>query len=202
MRLRSSLKWTFAAALLVLMAGPATAQQQPSGTSSTPSGTVPFERNVQLSPQEEADQSDAILSRMDQGASVVRRQLEQAREQRDVVKVLCLNDKLSQIDVAIRSARDRQSALRAASARATATKSPNDIELSTHEFTILTVLKQRSEQLVAEANQCLGEELSFLGATTVVTQVDPTLPGDDVTQYPPTDNTLGNAPPQCLSCDR
>jgi hypothetical protein len=201
MRLRSTLKWTIAAALVMAGAGQATAQQ-PSGTSTTPSGTVPFERNVQLSPQEEADQADSILSRMDQGASVVRRQLEDAREKRDVMKVLCLNDKLSQIDVAIRSARDRQSALRAASTRAMSTHSPNDIELSTHEFTILTVLKQRSEQLVAEANQCLGEELSFLGATQVVTQIDPTLPGDDVTQYPPTDPTLGNAPPQCLSCDR
>jgi hypothetical protein len=39
-----------------------------------------------------------------------------------VVKSLCLSDKLSQIDVATRSARDRQTALQAAAQR-------NDAEL-------------------------------------------------------------------------
>jgi hypothetical protein len=88
-----------------------------------------------------------------------------------VVKSLCLSDKLSQIDVAARSARDRQAALQAAAQR-------NDLELSNHEFTMLTVLRQRAEQLTAEANQCLGEDLSFVGQTQVSTQY-PDLPQDD-----------------------
>ena len=91
---------------------------------------------------------------MSQAAATVRRQLDTARQARDVVKSLCLSDKLSQIDVAARSARDRQAALQASAQR-------NDLELSNHEFTMLTVLRQRSEQLTAEANQCLGEDLSF-----------------------------------------
>ena len=37
--------------------------------------------------------------------------LEESRQKRDVVKTLCLNDKLSQHDVAVRSARDRKTAL-------------------------------------------------------------------------------------------
>jgi len=93
------------------------------------------------------------------------------------VRSLCLSDKLSQVDVAARSARDRQAALQAAVQR-------GDTELANHEFTILTVLRQRSEQLGAEANQCIGEEVAFVGQTQVVTVVDPNMPGDDTTQYP------------------
>jgi hypothetical protein len=75
-----------------------------------------------------------------------------------------------------------------------------DRELADHEFTILTVLRQRAEQLNAEANQCIGEEVAFVGATEVTTSVDPNLPGGDNTYYPATDPTLISAPPQCVSC--
>jgi hypothetical protein len=119
--------------------------------------------------------------------------LEEARKARDVVKTLCLNDKLSQIDVAIRSARDRRGQLQAAVGR-------NDTELSSHEFTILTVLRQRVEQLVAEANQCIGEEAAFVGDTRTRVFVDPGIAPND-TPYPPTDPSLViTQPPQCTSC--
>ena len=137
-------------------------------------------------------QSDGILVRMESSSAAVRKQLGSAREQRDVVKVQCLNDKLSQIDVAIRSARDRRQSLQAAVNR-------NDVELSNHEFTILTVLRQRVEQLVAEANQCIGEEAAFVGDTRVTTTIDPSIPPDE-TPYPPTDPSLVVGPPQCTSC--
>jgi len=154
---------------------------------------VGFQQKAPVSPQDQLLESDRILTRMEQAAGAIRRQLEEARKQRDVVKTLCLNDKLSQIDVAIRSARDRKQSLQAAAQR-------NDSELSNHEFTILTVLRQRSEQLTAEANQCIGEEAAFLGDTKVSTTVDPSLPQTDDTYYPPTDPTLVSATPQCTSC--
>jgi hypothetical protein len=129
---------------------------------------------------------------MQQAAAAVRKQLEAARRARDVVKTLCLNDKLSQIDVAIRSARDRIQSLQVAVAR-------RDTELGNHEFTILTVLRQRSEQLTAEANQCIGEESAFIGDTRVTTTVDPGIAPDE-TPYPTTDPTLVAGVPQCTSC--
>jgi hypothetical protein len=197
MRFLTGLKWTAVGAALVLATGSATAQQPAPAPPIAPAGQVPFEQHPSLSPQEEDDQGEAVLTRMDQSSQVVRRELEQAREARDVVKTLCLNDKLSQIDVAIRSGRDREAGL-----HASATRNPPDVEFANHEFTILTVLKQRSDQLVAEANQCLGEELAFVGATQVITQIDPNLPGQDTTEYPSTDPTLVSAPPQCISCSQ
>lgn len=168
-------------------AGSATAQPAGGGTGVT-DPQVGFERRPQLSPQDELAQGEASISRMDQAAGTVRRQLEQARQARDVVKTLCLNDKLSQIDVANRSARDRQAALQSAVQR-------SDVELANHEFTILTVLKQRAEQLSAEANQCIGEEIAFVGQTQVTTQIDPNLPGDDTTDFPPAEPIVVAPPP-------
>src|SRR5579883_1223783 len=193
MRLRPTLRWIATAALVLGAAGSATAQQPAGGApgggdTGQGNGQVGFQRNANLSPQEELSQANSILTQMDQRAGTVRRQLEQARTARDVVKTLCLNDKLSQIDVAIRSARDRQQALQAAVQR-------NDTEMANHEFTILTVLGQRAVQQGAQANQCIGEEYAFVGQTQVTSQIDPNLPGEDTTAFPPTDGTLISAPP-------
>jgi hypothetical protein len=198
MRVRSLAKWLMAFVALALAAGPAVAQQpapapgSPPPASSTAEGQVGFQRKTSLTPQEQLAEAAKHLSRMEGAAGGVRKMLEEARRQRDVVKTLCLNDKLSQIDVAVRSARDRRQQLQAAVNR-------NDVELSNHEFTIMTVLRQRSEQLVAEANQCIGEESAFVGDTRTTVQIDPQIPPDE-TPYPPTDPTLVIGPPQCTSC--
>ncbi|MBX3202152.1 MAG: hypothetical protein KF894_28745 [Labilithrix sp.] len=194
--MRLALKWVFAFGLLALAAGPAGAQEPNGGaaapTGAQPDGQVGFQRKTSLTPQEQLVESQKHLTRMEGAAGGVRKMLEEARRQRDVVKTLCLNDKLSQVDVAIRSARDRRGQLQAAVNR-------NDAELSNHEFTILTVLRQRTEQLVAEANQCIGEESAFVGDTRTTVQIDPQIPPDE-TPYPSTDPTLVIGPPQCTSC--
>jgi len=177
MRIGASLRWAAVTAFVLAAAGPATAQQA-GGSAPAPDAQVGFERRQQLSPQDELAQADQAIARMDQASNAVRHQLEAARQARDVVKTLCLNDKLSQIDVAARSGRDRQAALQAAVQR-------NDVELSNHEFAILTVLRQRAEQLSAEANQCIGEEVAFVGQTEVTTQINPNLPSEETASYPP-----------------
>ncbi|MGD0679725.1 MAG: hypothetical protein ABSC94_30435 [Polyangiaceae bacterium] len=190
MRFGASARWVGVGVCVLAVAGTAVAQP----ASSQGSGQVGFERRVQLSPQEELAGAGAILTRMDQAAATVRRQLDSARQGRDVVKSLCLSDKLSQVDVAIRSAKDRQSALQAAVDR-------GDTELANHEFTIISVVKQRVDQLSSEANQCIGEEVAFVGQTQIITEIDPNLPGSEEgdTELPalPPPSILG--PPQTAS---
>ena len=197
---RAKVKWVLTAVAVAALAGSADAQpasNPPPPATATAGGDaqVGFQRRTQLSPQEQVVEAERTLSRMEQAAVGIRHQLEQARQQRDVVKTLCLNDKLSQIDVAIRSGKDRNSALKAAAGR-------NDQELSNHEFTIITVLRQRAEQLSAEANQCIGEEAAFVGDTKITMSVDPTLPGDDTAGYPPEEPGFVSEPPRCVSCER
>jgi len=163
---------------------------------STVNAQVGFEKQPKLSPQEELAQAESIISRIEQGASIVRRELDTARQGRDVVKYLCLSDKLSQIDVAGRSAKERQAALLSAAQR-------NDGELSNHEFAILTVLRQRTEQLGAEANQCIGEEVAFVGQTVVEMTTEPNLPGaEETTAFPPQLPPVVIAPPVLVSQSR
>jgi hypothetical protein len=193
MRVRSLMKWVLAAGVLAWVAS-AGAQPPPAGGGGTATGDaqVGFQRKTQLTPQEQLAEAQKHIGRMESAAGVVRKMLEEARKQRDVVKTLCLNDKLSQIDVATRSARDRREQLQGAVNR-------NDAELANHQFTILTVLRQRVEQVVAEANQCIGEEGAFVGETKTIVTIDPSIAPDE-TPYPPTDPTLVVGTPQCTSC--
>ena len=57
----------------------------------------------------------------------------------------------------------------------------NDEGSETHEFTRLTIVNQKVTVLGAEAENCIGEDLSFVGATRVDVEVDPNIP-----QYDPT----------------
>jgi hypothetical protein len=193
MQVFASFRWVLPVALLAYVATPAEAQptQPASPSAAGANATVGFQRKTVLSPQEQLVESSKHLARMELAAGGVRKMLESARAQRDVVKTLCLNDKLSQVDVAIRSGRDRRTQLAAAVTRA-------DTEAASHQFTILTVLRQRTEQLVAEANQCIGEESAFVGDTRTKVSIDPTIPQDE-TPYP-VDTTIILGPPQCASC--
>jgi hypothetical protein len=192
MRIRR-LGWGLTACVL-LSAAYGVADAQTAAPTASPSDTsIGMQRQVNLSPKEQLAQADMFLARMGVTGTNVRHLLEQARATRDVVKTLCLNDKLNQIDVATRSARDRRTSLEQATQR-------NDPDLANHEFTILTVLRQRVEQLSAEANQCIGEEAVLYGTTKVITTIDPNLPNEDPSSYP--DNPIISMPPPCTSCIR
>ena len=194
----SRFKWLSVVAVVAALAVPAGAQTggaAPAGSAGAADGQVGFQKRANLTPQQELAESDSQISRMETAGAAVRRQLEQARAARDVVKTLCLSDKLSQVDVAVRSAKDRRQSLQLAVGR-------NDAELSHHEYTILTVLRGRVEQLTAEANQCIGEEAVLLGDSKITWTVDPTLPDDDGTGYDPIDPGVIALPPSCVSCAR
>ncbi len=165
----------FALSLLVLH-GVASAQAELGQPAPSPVD-LGLQQKVGLSPAEQASEAQEVIARMDSSRTTVRRMLEEARAQRDVVKTLCLDDKLNQIDVALRNARDRKSAIDGAAQR-------NDADLASHEFTVLGVLRQRSEQLVAEANLCIGKEAEILGEAAVISTVDPAI-ADEPAYYPP-----------------
>src|SRR5262245_12598241 len=150
MRRQRILGFTAVAAFALLIGHGIAAAQAQGQPPPLPDATAGITQNVKLTPAEEVAQSEGFLARMDSSRASVRRQLETARAQRDVVKTLCLNDKLNQLDVAVRSARERRESLAAAAQR-------NDADLANHEFTILSVLKQRGDQLMAEAQQCIGQ---------------------------------------------
>jgi hypothetical protein len=181
-----------AVAAFALFLGHGLAAAQAPGAA-PPDATAGLTRQVNLTPAEELAQSEGFLTRMDSSRTAVRRQLETARAQRDVVKTLCLNDKLNQLDVAVRSARERRQSLEAAAQR-------SDADLANHEFQILSVLRQRSDQLTAEANQCIGQEAGFVGDSAVTSTVDPNIVPDPGVWVGPGGGDGVIEPPSCVSC--
>lgn len=175
----------FVAALATLgVLGMAVAQENLPAPTTTAEASTDAEE--QLSPPEMLAKAKGFVPAMDRSATAVRRQLTLAREQRDVVKALCLNDKLNQIDLATRTATDRMSGLESA-------VSQNDAERSKHQFTVLQVLRERVTTLVSEANQCIGEETGFVGESNVTVEVDPNIPDTDPSEFP-TDPIISNPP--------
>lgn len=144
------------------------------------------ESDANLTPQQMLAKAKSFVPAMDRSATAVRRQLTVAREQRDVVKALCLNDKLNQIDLATRTATDRMPGLESAVGQ-------NDAERAKHQFTVLQVLRERVTTLVSEANQCIGEETGFVGESNVTVEVDPNIPDTDPSEFP-TDPIISNPP--------
>lgn len=131
----------------------------------------------ELTPQQMLSQARGFLPVMDRAAAGVRRQLQNAREQKDVVKSLCLNDKLNQVDLATRTATDRVAGLEAGVAA-------NDAERVKHQYTVILVLRDRVTTLVSEANQCIGEDVGFVGESQVTMEVDGDIPEVDPTDFP------------------
>ena len=191
MRLRKT-GWV-AATSLVLIGGFGVAAAQTAEPPAPAPAETGAQRDVNLTPDQMLAEAERHLPEMERAATVVRRQLEQAREARDVVKVLCLNDKLNQIDVAVRSARDRLTSLRGAVGR-------KDQDRSKHEFTVIQVLRDRVRALLAEANQCIGEETGFVGDSRVTVDIDPGIPPEDPSDYP--DDPIVSDPPVISSPTR
>jgi hypothetical protein len=195
--MRAKLKWIVLAACGLYLASPAGAQPKPapSAAPNAPNANVGVEKKAQLTPAEQLTETDVALAKMQSTATAVRNQLASARKENDAIKFACLDDKLNQLDVAVRSVRDRRTALQAAA-------SGNNVELANHEFTVIQVHRQRSEQLAAEANLCIGNEASTLGTGQVQVNIDPSVSRTEEAPYPKPESNIPGIiePPQCISC--
>lgn len=160
-------------------AQPAVAVQPAAAGVAVPPGAA------QLTPQQMLERGKSTVERMEAGADNIRRMLREARQERDVVKALCLDDKLTQMDVAKRTAGERLAGLETA-------VTTNNSERVVHEHAVLDALRERGEGLVAEANQCIGEETGFVGESRVTTAIDPNIPEFD--PQVPTDPLFSDPP--------
>jgi hypothetical protein len=151
--------------MVLAFAAGAAAQAKPPAASTAP----PPKAHV-LSPEELASEGDTVVQRGTALSQAVRNMLEEARKESDIIKVTCLDDKLTQINVNLRTAESRQDALRKAV----------DPDRRLHEYTVLTVLGQKLQVLDQEAHQCVGQAMYETGATKVVTVIDTgTLPFEE-----------------------
>jgi hypothetical protein len=133
-----------------------------SGTVGTAGSARAVSRAQQLSPADQMAAAEAMVNRGNVLSTRVTTMLDEARREADVIRVTCLNDKLTQINANLRTAQSRlQSFQRTV-----------DTDQRNHELTVLTVLGQKLQVLDQEANQCVGQDLYETGPTKVVTEID------------------------------
>jgi hypothetical protein len=163
------------AALLVLAGFAGHVQAQASA--GTPTSTSTSTRRVAV---DSAEQTANVRGVVQRGAVLAQRlsmMLEEARREADIIRVTCLNDKLTQTNANMRTAQTRLAAF----------ESAPDTEQKSHEATVLNVLGQKFQLLDQEANRCVGQDLYETGSTKVLTEIDTAqLPFEkDVAQPPP-----------------
>jgi hypothetical protein len=130
-----------------------------------------------LTPQEMLGQSKEYFKSMNEVLKRIAALQDQSKRQKDIIRLNCVTDKLVQGKINLTIAEQSMVALQESIARA-------DEGGRAHEFTRLTIVNQKVTVLGAEAENCIGEDLSFVGATKVDVEIDPSLPQTDPTAPP------------------
>jgi len=133
---------------------------------------------AQMSPEQMTRELEATQNAIGEIGRSIDAQLGLAREKRDVVKVLCLSDKLTQLNMARESITARGEELLLAQ------KGQNRARAE-HEMAMILVMRNRGREIAAEANFCVGEEIGHVGESDLSMDIDPTLPEDQQLGEPP-----------------
>jgi len=135
---------------------------------------VPFSKQARLSPQEQLTQAREYMLKMDAIAERVTKMKAAAQQEKDVIKLNCVDDKLMQIKGRIAVANKSMRELNDAVSR-------GDDGARQHEFSRLTILHSTVETLRAEADNCVGEVNIRPGEQATILVIDPSIPVDDPT---------------------
>ena len=102
--------------------------------------------------------------------------LDQARKEKDILRITCINDKLTQIHVNLRGIEERLLSLRAS-------VNGGDSASANQQFAILKIYISRIQGLRGEAENCIGEVDVVLGQTETLLEIS-----DDITLNTPEDS--------------
>jgi hypothetical protein len=180
-RLRASTRSFKALAVAFALAtgglGFAVAQTDDQPAEQPAEGELDVQRTANLTPEQQLEEARRVQQR---GTDLSRRvsvTLDEARQERDIIRVTCVNDKLTQVNANLRTVELRLTNLQDA-------VEAQDASRRNHEFTVIAVLGQKFVVLDREAAQCIGQDIFETGSTRVVTEIDPNNPDDDPTVLP------------------
>ena len=168
-----------AALLGVLAVVPAAAQASAPGTRKVAQGP---------SDRQKLDQADEQLDRMRQAVKAVSGRLEVAREEKDIVKLNCVNEKLAQIKGLLKVSEQAKATAQEAMTRRD--------ESASAELQKIGVAQEKTDKLRSEAEQCIGQLAFAVDRRTVVEVEQPKdLPDQDLTSGEPPPPVLSRPPP-------
>jgi len=159
----------------------------PSAGSTTAAGGAVGATALPTAPAVQLSAAQGIVTEATNLAQRVTQMLDDARREADVIRVTCLNEKLTQINASLRTAQGRLTTL----------QRTVDVEQRKHELTVLTVIGQKLQLLDQESNQCVGQDMYETGPTKITTEIDTALlpfeddPTTPQIQTPTAPSTLG-----------
>jgi|MDSW01.2.fsa_nt_gb phage FluMu protein gp41 len=125
----------------------------------------PRESAIEMVPDDEKDaRTKRAVDSMRGALSKVLRYLEEAREQRDVLKLNCVNEKLTAIKGLLRVSEQAYTVM----LTALATK---DFTVAQHEYEKIMIANSKTDELSAESEVCIGELAVYSGQTSVTVEV-------------------------------
>lgn len=175
------IKWTTYLGLIVLVLAVATASAQTKTDKKTDGkadATVTFRKGSQLSLQVQLKQAGHYHTKMITIHGNVKKTAERAKLDKDIIKLNCVNDKLILVVGNIKVAEFSIKQLKEAARR-------RDDDARNHAFAKLTIAYQKTIVLEQESDACIGEDIAYVGATRVETEVDPDITEEDPTSWAP-----------------
>jgi hypothetical protein len=162
-----------------------TGTSRTTGTTGSPAASAPGIPGAPTpkvqSPAEQAASAETVVTRGSNLSQRVAQLLDEARGEADMIRITCLNDKLTQINANLRTAQSRLVSFQKAV----------DRDEKGHELTVLTVLGQKLQVLDQESSQCVGQDLFETGPTKIQVEINTSLlpfeaePGTPPTLLPP-----------------
>jgi hypothetical protein len=141
--------------------------------------TLPEEKASDVPDGQKISRSATYVAQMRGTLKVVLAKLEEARNTKDVVKLNCVNEKLTQVKGLLRISEQSDVALQEAIAK-------KDQTTADHEYTKVSIAQSKVGQLRGEAEQCIGQLAFRTDENLSVEVVVPSdLPGGDPTNPPP-----------------
>ena len=177
---------------VLLVAGLAGAQDSrpPAKASSAAAKGLPLlEKPSDVKDPDKLERSAKALGSMREVLRQVLGKLEEARGSKDVVKLNCVNEKLTQVKGLLRISETADVALQESVTR-------KDSTSAEHEYTKVMIANQKVAQLRAETEECIGQ-LAFRTDENLSIEVEEPrdLPGGDPTRPPEPPEVILRPPP-------
>jgi hypothetical protein len=169
--------------LTVLCSIGATAQQDAGTLKPAATRGSEYSDVQNLSISKKLSKATAYLKEMKSALGHVLILLKEAREEKDVIKTSCINEKLTNIKGLIRISEQADILLQENAAK-------GEKDAASHEFQKIYISSRKIRTLRTEAEQCVGELAFAVGKTKLVVEKDKDMvPEDD-----PTDEDLPDTP--------
>ncbi|MBU8899554.1 hypothetical protein DRW03_26685 [Corallococcus sp. H22C18031201] len=180
------------AAVVVSSMAIAQAPPAPPGPAPVPRPTTAaavLDKASEVPDPEKLQRSNQALGGMREVLRQVLEKVEEARRSKDVVKLNCANEKLTQIKGLLRISEQADVSLQESISRQEASSSE-------HEYTKVMIAQQKVGQLRAEAEECIGQ-LAFRTDENLFVEVEEpnNLPGGDPTRPLPPQDIVVRPPP-------